>query len=60
MPHEEVVEWVCNIGKSVGTIIVIKKSNFGQGTGGVRITFGCERGGRYKEPNRNANKEKEP
>ncbi|KAL5708705.1 hypothetical protein ACHQM5_019471 [Ranunculus cassubicifolius] len=46
--REELVKWTRDTGKSVGTVVVIKKSGSGLAGRAPRIAFGCERGGRYR------------
>ncbi|PIA54052.1 hypothetical protein AQUCO_00900552v1 [Aquilegia coerulea] len=58
--RDELVKWARDVGRSVGTVIVKKKSDFGVGGRTPRLAIGCERGGKYRIHRKGATTNKLP
>ncbi|KAJ4715724.1 MYB transcription factor [Melia azedarach] len=57
--REKLIEDTHEIGRKSGFKIVIKRSDSGNGGQTARITFGCERGGKYRTARKNEGDKKE-
>ena len=50
------IQWIHNVRKKNGIMVVIKRSKVGRGGKRPRILFGCERGRKYEKIKKKNNK----
>ena len=46
--RDELLVWARNVGKSIGSVVVISRSDNGRSSKKAFVILGCEKSGRYK------------
>ncbi|MFG1569973.1 hypothetical protein ACDT16_13905, partial [Staphylococcus aureus] len=50
--RESLVSWAQTVGRRNNMVVLVKRSDSGDGGRRARIVLGCERGGKYRPPKR--------